>query len=169
MRAGALARASRAVASASAVRRRSAIALGARDTARAMSQENVEVFRRAGEAFNRRDIDAITDLLTEDFEFIPYLAAVVEKTTTYRGRDGLRQYGEDADPAWENFQVRVDEIRDLGDRVIAFGEIRGRGRASGLDTRVSLAWVADFHQGKISRLQSYGDATEALEAAGLSE
>jgi hypothetical protein len=34
-----------------------------------MSQENVEVFRRAGEAFNRRDIDAITDLLTEDFEF----------------------------------------------------------------------------------------------------
>ena len=58
-----------------------------------MSQENVEVFRRAGEAFNRRDIDAITDLLTEDFEFIPYLAAVVEKTTTYRGRDGLRQYG----------------------------------------------------------------------------
>jgi hypothetical protein len=29
--------------------------------------------------------------------------------------------------------------------------------------------VADFHQGKISRLQSYGDATEALNAAGLSE
>jgi hypothetical protein len=43
-----------------------------------MSQENVEMFRRAGEAFNRRDIDAITDLLTEDFEFIPYLVAVVE-------------------------------------------------------------------------------------------
>jgi hypothetical protein len=54
-----------------------------------MSQENVEVFRRAGEAFNRTEVDAITDLLTEDFEFIPYLAAVVEKTTTYRGRDGL--------------------------------------------------------------------------------
>jgi ketosteroid isomerase-like protein len=132
-----------------------------------MSQEYVEVFRRAGEAFNRTDVDAITDLLTEDFEFIPYLAAVVEKTTNYRGRDGLRQYGEDADATWENFQVRVDEIRDRGDRVIAFGEIRGRGRASGLDTRVPLAWVADFHQ--ISRLQSYGDATEAFEAAGLRE
>jgi hypothetical protein len=60
-----------------------------RDTERAMSQENVEVFRRAGEAFNRTEVDAITDLLTEDFEFIPYLAAVVEKTTTYRRRDGL--------------------------------------------------------------------------------
>jgi ketosteroid isomerase-like protein len=134
-----------------------------------MSEENVEAFRRAGEAFNRRDIDAMGESVTDDFEFIPYLAAVVEKTTTYRGRDGFRQYLEDADAAWENFQVRVDEIRDLGDRVIAFGEIRGRGRASGLDTRVPLAWVADFHQGKISRLQSYGDATEALNAAGLRE
>jgi ketosteroid isomerase-like protein len=130
-----------------------------------MSEENVEVFRRSVAAFNERDEDAINDLFTEDFEFIPYLAALVE-TTTYRGRDGLRQYFEDAEAAWENFDVRVDEIRDLGDRVIAFGEIRGRGRGSGLEVRVSLAWVADFRQGKFRRLQSFGDATEALEAAG---
>jgi ketosteroid isomerase-like protein len=107
--------------------------------------------------------------VTDDFEFIPYLAAVVEKRTTYRGRDGLRQYGEDAEAAWESFEVRVDGIPDLGDRVVAFGEIRGRGRGSGLEVRVSLAWVADFRHGKISRLQSYGDATDALEAAGLRE
>src|SRR5829696_7090772 len=120
-----------------------------------MSQENVEAFRRGMAAFNERDFDAIDNLVTEDFEFIPYLAALVE-TTTYRGRAGLRQYGEDAEAAWENIEGRVDEIRDLGDRVIAFGELRGRGRGSGLEARVPLAWVADFHQGKISRLQSYG-------------
>jgi ketosteroid isomerase-like protein len=134
-----------------------------------MSEENVEAFRRAEEAFNRRDVDAMRESVTDDFEFIPYLAAVVEKATTYRGREGFRNYLEDADAVWENFQVRVDEIRDLGDRVIAFGEIRGRGRGSGLDTRVPLAWVVDFHEGKIRRLQSYGDTSEALEAAGLSE
>ena len=134
-----------------------------------MSEENVEIYRRHVAAFNDDDLDAIADLITEDFEFIPYLAAVVEKTTTYRGRDGLRQYREHAGSAWENIQVRVDEIRDLGDRAIAFGEIRGRGSGSGLETRVPLAWVADFHQGKMSRLQSYRNATEALEAAGLSE
>jgi ketosteroid isomerase-like protein len=133
-----------------------------------MSDENVEVFRRGVASFNQRDEDAIDDLFTEDFEFIPYLAALVE-TTTYRGREGLRQYFEDAEAAWENFEVQVDEIRDLGDRAIAFGEIRGRGRGSGLEARVSLAWVADFRHRKFSRLQSYGDATEALEAAGVRE
>jgi ketosteroid isomerase-like protein len=134
-----------------------------------MSEENLEIFRRHVAAFNDGDLDAMADLVTEDFEFIPYLAAVVEKTATYRGRDWLRQYREDAGAAWDDIQVRIDEIRDLGDRAVAFGEIRGRGRGSGLDIRVPLAWVADFHQGKVSRLQSYENAIEALEAAGLSD
>jgi ketosteroid isomerase-like protein len=134
-----------------------------------MSEENVEAFRRGVASFNERDFDALDDLFTEDFEFIPYLAAVVEKTTTYRGRDELRQYLEDAEAVWENFEVQVDEIRDLGDRAVAFGEIRGRGRGSGLDTRVPLAWVVGFHEGKMRRVQSYGDTSDALEAAGLSE
>ncbi len=71
----------------------------------------------------------MADLITEDFAFIPFLAVSVE-TTTYRGPDWLRQYREDADAAWENIQAPVDEIRDLGDRVIAFGEIRGRAEAA---------------------------------------
>ncbi len=50
-----------------------------------MSEENVEILRRHVAAFNDGDLDAMADLVTEDFEFIPYLAAVVEKTTTYRG------------------------------------------------------------------------------------
>jgi ketosteroid isomerase-like protein len=133
-----------------------------------MSQENVEIARRYEVAFNDGDLDAMADLITEDFEFIPYLAASVE-TTAYRGPDWLRQYREDAGAAWDDIQVRIDEIRDLGDRALAFGELRGRGRGSGLEARVPLAWVADFHQGKMSRLQSYRNATEALEAAGLSE
>jgi ketosteroid isomerase-like protein len=61
-----------------------------------MPQKNIDLFRRALKAFYERDFDAFDDLITEDFEFIPYLAALVE-TTTYRGLDGLRKYGEDAE------------------------------------------------------------------------
>jgi ketosteroid isomerase-like protein len=133
-----------------------------------MSAENVGVFRRAIEAFNNGDVDAIADRITEDFEFTPYLAGLVE-TTTYRGRNGLREYMEDADAAWKHIQVRVDEIRDHGDCVVAFGGIRGRGRSSGLEAQVPVAWVADFRRGKLRRVHSYGHADEALEAAGLRE
>jgi ketosteroid isomerase-like protein len=35
--------------------------------------------------------------------------------------------------------------------------------------RVPLAWVVDFHERKLRRIQSYGDRAEALEAAGLLE
>jgi ketosteroid isomerase-like protein len=60
-----------------------------------MSEENVELYRRAVKAFNDGDLDVLDDLITEDFEFVPYMATLIE-TTTYRGRDGLRKYQEDA-------------------------------------------------------------------------
>jgi len=134
-----------------------------------MSEENVEVFRRAVQAFNARDIAVLADLITEDYEFVPYLPAGVEKTTTYRGRQGLRDYLKDADEAWESIQIHLDEVRDLGDRVLAFGEMRARGRGSGIYARVPLAWVLEFRDGKVWRYQSFGDTPEAIEAAGLSE
>ena len=134
-----------------------------------MSEENVEVFRRAVQAFNARDIAVLADLITEDYEFVPYLPAGAEKTTTYRGRQGLRDYLKDADEAWESIQIHLDEVRDLGDRALAFGEMRARARGSGIDARVPLAWVLEFRDGKVSRYQSFGDTPEAREAAELSK
>ena len=134
-----------------------------------MSEENVEVFRRAVQAFNARDIAVLADLITEDYEFVPYLPAGAEKTTTYRGRQGLRDYLKDADEAWESIQIHLDEVRDLGDRALAFGEMRARARGSGIDARVPLAWVLEFRDGKVSRYQSFGDTPEAREASGLSK
>lgn len=49
-----------------------------------MPEENVELIRRAVKAFNDRDLAALDDLVTEDFEFVPYMATLIE-TTTYRG------------------------------------------------------------------------------------
>jgi ketosteroid isomerase-like protein len=133
-----------------------------------MSQENVEMFWRSIEAFNARDDDAMTGLITDDFEFAPYLAGAIE-TTSYRGSEGLRKYRSDADAAWEKIEVRVDSLRDLGDRVIAFGELRGRGRGSGLDIQAPLTWLVDFREGKLSNVRGYETRQEALEAAGLRE
>jgi hypothetical protein len=60
------------------------------------------------------------------------------------------------------------EVRDLGDRVIAFGHIHARGRESGLDLDSPTGLVLRCGQqgGKGRGLPQLADA---LEAAGLRE
>jgi ketosteroid isomerase-like protein len=128
-------------------------------------QGNEEIILRLVEGFNRRDLDRLADDLAENFEFVPYLTRM--ESTTYRGRDAFRQYFEDAGLAWDSIQVQVEEIRDIGGRTLFFGEIRGRGRASSVDVHQPLAWIAEFSQDRISRLRTYSDRAEALEAAGV--
>jgi ketosteroid isomerase-like protein len=134
-----------------------------------MSNESIGTLaRRWSQAFNKRDMDALVELTSEDFEFVPYLASLIE-TNVYRGHDGLRSYFEDAHAAWEEIRVRQAEVREVGDRTISFGELRGKGRASGLEVQVPLAWVGEWREGKIARLVTYTSKTEALEAVGLEE
>lgn len=128
-----------------------------------MASENVELVRRWNDAFNRRDLDALLEATSSDFEFLPYLGALIERTA-YHGHDGVRRYFRDADAAWQTIEARLDEVRDLGDRTLALGELHGKGRASGLDVRLSLAWVGEIHDGRLTGLYSYETEAEALAA-----
>ena len=58
-----------------------------------MSQENVEIVRRAFEAFNRRDMTAFLDLLDPDVEWVPILAVLEGRV--YRGHKDVRRWVED--------------------------------------------------------------------------
>ena len=134
-----------------------------------MSQESTEgLVRRWSKAFNRRDMNTLLELTSPDLEFVPYLASLIE-TTTYRGHEGLRSYFQDADAAWKELHVSQAAAREVGEYVISFGELHGKGRASGLEVRVPLAWVSEWHDGKLVRLAAYTDKAEALEAVGLAE
>ena len=57
-----------------------------------MSPENVELFRRAVEAQNRRDAGAILDALHPDVEWHPGLSAqLAGEATVYRGHAAVRE------------------------------------------------------------------------------
>ncbi len=133
-----------------------------------MSQENVGIVWAWAQAFNRRDMDALADLASPSFELVPYLSSMIE-TTTYRGHDGLRKYFEDADSAWEVVEARLEEVRDFGERFLATGELYGKGRASGLEVVLPLAWVGAIVGGKIAWVHTHETEAAALEAVGLSE
>ncbi|HSJ17290.1 MAG TPA: nuclear transport factor 2 family protein [Solirubrobacterales bacterium] len=133
-----------------------------------MSQENVEAFKRAIEAYNRRDIDTFLEMFEPMVETRPLtLAMFGQEATVYRGHEGIRQFIRDVDEALSQLQVEPLEIRDLGERIVASGRLRARGRASGAEIESPISWLVEFKNGRVIRMRDYLDFTEALEAAGL--
>jgi ketosteroid isomerase-like protein len=133
-----------------------------------MAQENVEQAKRALEAYNRRDVEALLEYLDPEIEWHPALPVLLGgEATVYRGYDGVREFFRETDDVLAEIHVEYSEIRDLGDRVVAIGNIRARGKASGAATESPVATVSDVKNGKTIRVRTYLDPQEALEAAGL--
>ena len=135
-----------------------------------MSQENVETFKRAIDAYNRGNIDAFLEGLDPEVGLHGALQTMFGgEATLYRGHEGVRQWVRDIDEALADIRLELPEIRDLGDRLVAIGRLRARGKASGAETETPFTFLVDFKDGKMIRVRSFLDPSEALEAAGLRE
>jgi ketosteroid isomerase-like protein len=132
-----------------------------------MSQENVEIVRRAIEAFNRRDFDGYDELSTPDSEWVTSMGAI--EGEIFRGREGAETYLERLNDAWEEFHTVAEDLRDLGDHVLMLGRVEGRGKGSGVPVDMPLAQIFYFRDGRICRTRFYLDHGEALKAVGLEE
>jgi ketosteroid isomerase-like protein len=131
-----------------------------------MSQVNVETIRRCDEAISRGDVEGWLLGIHPDVEFIPRRAAV---QGTYYGHAGMRKFIAENAETFELFEVTSEEFRDLGDRVVAFGTVRVRGRESGVEVTHPTAILVTFRDGKIIRFEDFGERSQVLEAVGLSE
>jgi ketosteroid isomerase-like protein len=130
----------------------------------AMSEANVELARNAVAAFNRRDVGALVELTTDDFEWVTWTGTVAP--TVYRGADGLATYFRDAD-IWQVLNLEVDEYRDFGDRVFVVGTFHQRGGGSGAEVHEPYYSAFYLSEGKLARVLTFRTEAEALEAAGL--
>ena len=107
-----------------------------------MSEENVEGFKDAIEAINRRDVEALLPLLDPAIEWHMALQAVLGgEAAVYHGHEGVREYFRDMDEAFANVQVTYSDIRDLGDRVIGIGNFRTRATASRSSLPSGSCWT----------------------------
>ena len=135
-----------------------------------MSEENVEAFRRAVQAANRRDVEALLEEVDPEVEWHPGMAAQIGgEATVYRGREGVRKLWRDRYSAFVEIHVEFPEIRDLGDGVLGIGRIRTRGKESGAETESPFAFLVQAKNGKAIWVGTYLDPKEALGAAGLRE
>jgi len=132
-----------------------------------MSQENVEIVREVLEAQRRQDWQAFRNLYDPDIAW--------EDASGLWGDWGNRcgfADVQDAFMTWfeafEHASFELEDVVDVGDDVVTFIRISGRGRESGLvvDQRIPTVWT--LRDRRVVRVRGYRDEAEALEAAGLS-
>jgi ketosteroid isomerase-like protein len=122
-----------------------------------------EIVHVAYEAWSRRDVEALLEVVHPDAEARPILGANIG-ASVYRGRDGLRQWFKDLHQEWESFQTRVTRIDESGDRALCTIDIHARGRASGVVIEGELYHVVELRDGLILRLEAFRDRSEAMRA-----
>jgi uncharacterized protein len=136
-----------------------------------MSEENVEVMRRAIEAFNgalnRRDPDAMDAYLAPTFEYVA-TGAVPGTGGVYRGLEGMREFLGWLDE-FSGARAEINELIDAEDQVLVGWTVRGRGKQSGVESGWHFWTLWTVRDGKIVRGEGFTDRADALEAAGLSE
>jgi hypothetical protein len=128
-----------------------------------MSEQNVELHRRAIEAFNDRDLDAFIALADRDMELIPLNLEL--EGGAYRGHDGVRSFWDAYLTVFPDFGVEADEVRDLGDVTVAWVHLRGHGTGSDVPFEQPIWQVAEWRREKCVRWRSFRTEAEALKAA----
>jgi ketosteroid isomerase-like protein len=103
-----------------------------------VSQENVEIVRRALEAWQRDDLDTWLSSTDRTIEWHTALGRLVEGAeSAYRGHEGMRRFWHIYPTELESFAVEAEQLRDVGDdRVVLLGKFRWRGRASGIESEL---------------------------------
>jgi ketosteroid isomerase-like protein len=131
-----------------------------------MSQENVVLTRRAFQAFEDRDLDALLAIMDDDVEAFPILAGM---EGGYRGHDGIRRWWAGLLGTFPDFGAEIVELHDLGDLTLAVLRLRGHGAESATPVDVTTWQVTEFRHGKCIGWRAYTNEREALEAVRLSE
>ncbi|HXF00418.1 MAG TPA: nuclear transport factor 2 family protein [Solirubrobacterales bacterium] len=133
-----------------------------------MSEGNVELVRRAYEAYNRGDIDGAVSDFAPDCRYTA-AGTIPDRTGVFHGREGYKEFIGWLRSEFDDAQAGIDELIDAGDTVVVGSTLRGRGKQSGAEAKFTFWQTWTIQNGKFTYGQGFAGRAEALEAAGLSE
>ena len=131
-----------------------------------MSSENVEVVRAAYEAYNARDMDALSELYDPDAIIVRGLDGWPEPGP-FVGRENVMRAFETLRAAWDSDTLEDVRLIDAGDRVV--GRSTWRGIGSGPELNMDQTVMVTLRKGKIFLMEYFWDHAEALETLGLAQ
>jgi ketosteroid isomerase-like protein len=127
-------------------------------------ESKAELVRRTFDRWSRGDRALRSEEIDPEAEVVSQLANQV-----FRGYDGIRRWIADVLDAFDEWAMDIhDTIETPEGRLLVIGRARLRGRESGVDLDVPCAWIIDFRDGRMRRLEIFLNRLEdALAAAGL--
>lgn len=130
-----------------------------------VSQANVDIVRRAMIAWQSGALGEMDRLMDPDGEWRPTPLSG-SKRDVYVGPDGFRDWASEMISRHTEVRNEIDEIRDLGDRVLVLGRVvESKEGETRLDAQ--LAWLFELRDGRIASGTGFADPREAYRAAGL--
>lgn len=86
----------------------------------------------------------------------------------YLGHDGIREYFDDIESAWEHWTVEVEEAVEGPDgRVAIVMTMHARGKGSGATSDARVAHIWTLRDGRLLRNQLYREPDQALRDLAL--
>ena len=133
-----------------------------------MSEKNVEIVRRATEAYSRGDLDEALASWSAD-AVLDWSNSRGLEASVVRGRDEIRAYMEQFLEAFEEVRIELEDVFEADEGVVIVENLayfRGR---DGIEVTARSAWVITLQNGCQTSLTLYQSKADALKAAEPSE
>ena len=130
-----------------------------------MSQESAEVVREMYEAFHAGDAEKALGRFAADVLVDPTNAR--PDLGVGKGREFVQATVASWMGTFEEWREEIEEIRELGSRVLVLSVQRGRGKGSGVEVEAHYALLYEVHGGEITGMRMYRNVADALEAVGV--
>jgi ketosteroid isomerase-like protein len=105
-----------------------------------VQNEKVEVVRRAFEAFNSRNLEAMLETVGPEIEFPPVTRVLADKDKPRQGHSGIRTYFRDVSQRWRELRVTALRYVEFGDHVAVYGRVQGHA-ADGTTVDSPADWI----------------------------
>ena len=128
-----------------------------------MSQENVEIVKRALAEFQRGNF-WVPEFFEPDVR-IRWLDAVGAPSETV-GLQDMSTFMLNWLETFDNMSMVAERVVDAGDQVVVIAAWQGRGKASGVDTEWRQGTVWTLRDGRVASVIGYQEPSDAFAAVG---
>jgi uncharacterized protein len=129
-----------------------------------VTASNLDVVRTMLRAFSNQEYEAALEAFDPDvegdFTHMPEGQSVT-------GPDGIRREVARWELTWDGLRTDVEDLVEAGDKVLLMVRQTGTGKQSGIELDMRYAQVFELRDGRIVRMKTFLDPTEARTAAGL--